>query len=390
MPWNNQSGDKDTGPDKPRGPWGRGPGDSGGSRPDLEAFLRRGQDSLRRFLPSGRFTAGSLAVIALAIFVLWTASGIYFVRPDEVGVVLRFGAVSAISDSGMRYHLPWPIEIAYTPKVKNENKISIGYQTAESGEETSQLSDVVEESHMLTGDENIVDVNFTVYWKIKDAPAFLFNVPAPQESTIKAVAESAMREVVGENQIERIQTSDREPIQIRVRELMQKTLDSYGMGVFVTRVQMQKADPPGEVISAYRDVQAARADQERKRNEAEAYANTIIPQARGAAAHIVQDAEAYRQQVIAEASGQAKRFLSIYTEYRKAPEVTRKRIYLESMSEMLAPANKVIVGDGVKGAIPYFQLPTPQKTQAQSSGPIVRSAPSTQVLTNGGDQGSSQ
>ena len=216
-------------------------------------------------------------------------------RPDEVGVVLRFGAVSAISDSGMRYHLPWPIEIAYTPKVKNENKISIGYQPAESGEETSQLSDVVEESHMLTGDENIVDVNFTVYWKIKDAPAFLFNVPTPQEATIKAVAESAMREVVGENQIERIQTSDREPIQIRVRDLMQKTLDSYHMGVLVTRVQMQKADPPGEVISAYRDVQAARADQERKRNEAEAYANTIIPQARGAAAHIVQDAEAYRQ-----------------------------------------------------------------------------------------------
>jgi membrane protease subunit HflK len=390
MPWNNQSGDKDTDPGKPRGPWGRGPDDKGGSRPDLEEFLRRGQDHLRSFLPSGRFTAGTLAVIAAAIFALWIASGVYFVRPDEVGVVLRFGAVSAISDSGMRYHLPWPIEVAYTPKVKNENKISIGYQPAEAGEETSQLSDVVEESHMLTGDENIVDVNFTVYWKIKDAPAFLFNVPNPQDATIKAVAESAMREVVGENQIERIQTSDREPIQIRVRELMQKTLDSYRMGVFVTRVQMQKADPPGEVIAAYRDVQAARADQERKRNEAEAYANTIIPQARGQAAHIVQDAEAYRQQVIAEAGGQAKRFLSIFAEYKKAPEVTRKRIYLESMSEMLAPANKVIVGDGVKGAIPYFQLPTPQKPQAQQSGPIVRSAPRAQILTNGSDQGAAQ
>jgi membrane protease subunit HflK len=389
MPWNNQSGNKDTGAQKPRGPWSRGP-ESGGSQPDFEEFLRRGQDRLRRFLPSGRFTAGTLAVIAAAIFAIWIFSGVYFVRPDEVGVVLRFGAVSAISESGMRYHWPWPIEIAYTPKVKNENKITIGYQPVESGEQTSQLSDVVEESHMLTGDENIVDVNFTVYWKIKDAPAFLFNVPAPQESTIKAVAESAMREVVGENQIERIQTSDREPIQIRVRDLMQKTLDSYRMGVLVTRVQMQKADPPGEVISAYRDVQAARADQERKRNEAEAYANTIIPQARGEAAHIVQDAEAYRQQVVAEASGQAKRFLSIYAEYKKAPEVTRKRIYLESMSEMLAPANKVIVGEGVKGAIPYYQLPSPQKTQAQPSAPIIRSTPSTQVLTNGGDQGGNQ
>jgi membrane protease subunit HflK len=334
-------------------------------------LLRRGQDRLRDLLPSGRFTAGTLAVIAAAVFALWVASGIYFVRPDEVGVVLRFGAVSAISDSGMRYHLPWPIEVAYTPKVKNENKISIGYQPAESGEEATQLSDVVEESHMLTGDENIVDVNFTVYWKIKDAPAFLFNVPHPQDATIKAVAESAMREVVGENQIERIQTSDREPIQIRVRELMQKTLDSYRMGVFVTRVQMQKADPPGEVISAYRDVQAARADQERKRNEA---------------AHIVQDAEAYRQQVIAEASGQARRFLSVYAEYRKAPEVTRKRIYLESMSDMLGPVNKVIVGDGVKGTIPYFQLPSSQKPQPQSSGSVIRSAP---VITNG-DQGAGQ
>src|SRR5882672_9657298 len=143
MPWNNQSGDKETGPEKPRGPWGHGPENKGGSRLDIEALLRRGQDSLRRFLPSGRLTAGTLGVIALAIFALWIASGVYFVRPDEVGVVLRFGAVSAISDSGMRYHLPWPIEIAYTPKVKNENKISIGYQPAETGEETSQLSDVV-------------------------------------------------------------------------------------------------------------------------------------------------------------------------------------------------------------------------------------------------------
>jgi len=388
MPWTNDSGGKDTGSQKPRGPWGHGPDDGGGSRPDLEEFLRRGQDRLRGFLPSGRFTAGTLGVIAAAIFALWIASGIYFARPDEVGVVLRFGAVSAISDSGMRYHLPWPIEVAYTPKVKNENKISIGYLPAESGEEGSQLSDVVEESHMLTGDENIVDVNFTVYWKIKDAPSFLFNVHNPQEATIKAVAESAMREVVGENQIERIQTSDREPIQIRVRELMQKALDSYHMGVFVTRVQMQKADPPGEVISAYRDVQAARADQERKRNEAEAYANTIIPQARGEAAHIVQDAEAYRQQVIAEAGGQSKRFLSVYAEYRKAPDVTRKRIYLETMSAMLAPMNKVIVGEGVKGAIPYFQLPSPQKSaQSPQANPVIRAAP---VITNGDDQGASQ
>lgn len=382
MPWNNQTGDDGKGPQGPRGPWGQGPSGGGNSnQPDLQEFLRRGQDSLRNLLPSGPFTKGSLTIIGLVILGLWIASGIYFVRPDEEGVVLRFGAVNAISDSGMRYHLPWPIEIAYTPKVRNENKITIGYQPTDSGEEGTQLSDVVEESHMLTGDENIVDINFTVYWKIKDAPAFLFNVPN-QEGAIKAVAESAMREVVGENQIERIQTSEREQIQIRVRDLMQKTLDSYGLGVTLTRVQMLKTDPPAEVIAAYRDVQAARADQDRKRNEAEAYANTIIPQARGQAAHIVQDAEAYRQQVIAEAGGQAKRFLSIYAEYKKAPQVTRKRIYLENMSQILGPMNKVIVDDSVKGIVPYFQLPALQKTLPQQPTPRA----STDAQLQSGDQ----
>jgi modulator of FtsH protease HflK len=386
VPWTNQSGGDGNGPQGPRGPWGQGPSGGGNSRPpDLEEFLRRGRDRLNGFLPSGRFTAGSLTVIGLVILALWIMSGVYFVSPDEEGVVLRFGAVSAISDPGMRYHLPWPIEVAYTPKVRNENKITIGYQPTDSGEEGQPLSDVVEESHMLTGDENIVDINFTVYWKIKDAPAFLFNVPN-QEAAIKAVAESAMREVVGENQIERIQTSEREQIQIRVRDLMQKTLDSYGLGVVLTRVQMLKTDPPAEVIAAYRDVQAARADQDRKRNEAEAYANTIIPQARGKAAHIVQDAEAYRQQVIAEAGGQAKRFSLVYAEYRKAPQVTRKRIYLENLSQILGPMNKVIVDDSVKGVVPYFQLPSLQKTLPPQTAPRTSSGAQVTGNDNSADQ----
>jgi membrane protease subunit HflK len=385
MPWTNQGGGNGSGPTGPRGPWSRGPGggDGGGNAtpPGFEDFLRQGMDRLRGFMPSGGFTARSLAVIAAAIVMLWLMSGIYFVSPDEQGVVLRFGAVSTLTDPGMRYHLPWPIEVAYTPKVKNENKINIGYQSADQAEDAQQAGDVTEESHMLTGDENIVDVNFTVYWKIKDAAEFLFNVPN-QEATIKAVAESAMREVVGESQIERIQTLDREQMQIRVRELMQKAVDLYSMGVTVTRVRMQKADPPADVIAAYRDVQAARADQDRKRNEAEAYANTIIPQARGEAAHIVQDAEAYRLQVIAEASGQAKRFLSVFAEYRKAPEVTRKRIYLENLSQILGPMNKVIVDDSVKGVVPYFQLPSMQKTQPP---PLPSLNGGTAVMNNPGD-----
>jgi membrane protease subunit HflK len=386
MPWNNQTGGNGTGSSGPQGPWGRGQSGGGGVRPpDMEEFLRRGQDRLQRIL-SGRFTSGSLAVAALALLVLWLISGIYFVNTDEEGVVLRFGAVSALAGPGMKYHLPWPIEVAYTPKVTSQNKINIGFTTTETSDDTTQNTDVAEESHMLTGDENIVDVNFTVYWKIKDAPAFLFNV-ANQEATIKAVAESAMREVVGEDEIERIQTSDREQMQIEVRELMQKTLDAYDLGVVITRVQMLKADPPGEVIAAYRDVQAARADQEGKRNEAERYANTIIPQARGQAAHIVQDAQAYRQQVIAEATGQAKRFLAIYAEYKKAPDVTRKRMYLETMSRVFAPMNKVIVDDSAKGVVPYFQLPqmlkgAPAGAFPSQPAPAVQgSAPETVVAT---------
>jgi membrane protease subunit HflK len=382
MPWTNQNGGDGTGPEKPRGPWGQSTSGGGNSRgpSDTPDFLRQVTEWLRHLIPEGPFTTRSLGVVALVVFGLWIASGVYFVRPDEEGVVLRFGAVSAISDSGMRYHFPWPIEVAYTPKVRNENKITIGYQPAEASDEGQQLNDVEAESHMLTGDENIVDINFTVYWKIKDAPAFLFNVPN-QEGAIKAVAESSMREVVGESQIERIQTSEREQIQLRVRDLIQKTLDGYQMGVIVTRVQMLKADPPGEVIASYRDVQRAKADQDSKRNEAEAYANRIIPQARGQAAHIVQDAAAYRQQVIAEAGGQAKRFLSVYAEFKKAPAVTRKRIYLETLSDVLGPMNKVIVDDSAKGVVPYFQLPTmqkpqmPQQAQSRASSGAMLTAP---------------
>jgi len=376
MPWNNQSGGNGTGPSGPQGPWGRGPsgGGGGGVRPpNLEEFLRRGQDRLKSVLPGG-FTSGSLTVAALVVLTIWLLSGIYFVGPDEQGVVVRFGKFVARTAPGPNYHLPWPIETVETPKVTRENQINIGYRFVADNSGNESTEDIEQESLILTGDENIVDVNFTVFWQIKDAAAYLFNVENPYnfpDATIKAVAESAMREAVGENQIDRILTQDREPVQIQVRELMQKALDSYDAGVTITRVQMQKVDPPPEVIGAYRDVQAARADQERARNEAEAYANKIIPEARGQAARIVQQAEGYRQQAIAEATGQAKRFSSVYAEYRKAPDVTRKRMYLETMSRVFAPMNKVIVDDSAKGVVPYFQLPPMLKSsQATQTAPI--------------------
>lgn len=354
MPWTNQSGGSGPGGGGSGGggPWGRPP--SGGP-PDLEELLRRVQQQIRAFLPRG-VGGGGLALLGLGVVVVWLLSGIYSVGADEQGVVLRFGNFVARTGPGINYHLPWPIETALTPKVTRENQIDIGNRRLEEG----QIEEVPEESLMLTGDENIVDVNFTVFWVIKDAAAYLFNVQNP-DAAIKAVAESAMREVVGQNQIEPILTQDREPVQVEVRELMQKALDSYGAGVTITRVQMQKADPPSEVIAAYRDVQAARADQERLRNEGEAYANKVIPEARGLAAKIVQGAEAYKQQVIAEAAGDAKRFLSVYNAYKKAPEVTRRRIYLETLSGIMGETNKIVIDGNVgKGVVPYLPLPALQ------------------------------
>ena len=354
MPWNNQSGGGRPGGGG-RGPWGTGPS-NGGTPPDLEALLRRSQEKLRQVLPKG-FGGGGVLIAGLIVLAVWLASGIYVVDPDEQGVVTRFGAFVGRTTPGINYHLPWPIESVQTPAVTRENQLNIGYRLGNS----EGTRDVPEESLMLTGDENIVDINFTVFWVIKDAAAFLFNVENPDsqlDGTIKAVAESAMREVVGKNQIEPILTQNREPIQTEMAALMQRILDSYGAGVTVTRVQMQKADPPAQVIGSYRDVQAAQTDQDRLRNEAEAYANKVVPEARGQAARIVQQAEGYKQQVTAEAQGEAARFKSVYDEYRKAPDVTRRRIYLDTMRDIFSDMNKVIVDNkGGSGVVPYLPLP---------------------------------
>jgi len=365
MPWNNQTG----GPwgSGPRGPWGSGPQSQGPKPPDLEEFLRRSQDRLRGMMP-GNLGGRGFALIALAVVVLWGFSGFFRVEPDELGVVLRFGQFVREVQPGLNYHLPYPIETALTPQALRVNKIDIGFDLRRG----STMREVPEESLMLTGDENIVDVDFSVLWKVKPNAVgdFLFNVQMP-EGTVKAVAESAMREVIGRSNIQAILTGARQTIETAVQERMQKTLDDYGAGVLVQQVQLQKVDPPTQVIDSFRDVQAARSDQERAQNEAQTYANRVVPEARGRAAKIIQDAEAYREQTVAEAKGQASRFSQVYEQYKKAPDVTRQRIYLETMERVLGGTDKTIIDTGGRsspGVVPYLpltSLPGERATQQQ-------------------------
>ncbi|MGR7997455.1 MULTISPECIES: FtsH protease activity modulator HflK [unclassified Xanthobacter] len=359
MSWKNQSG----GPwgSGPRGPWGSGPQSSGPTPPDIEDLIRRSQDRLRTMMPDAFGFKGVILLVALVI-AGWLLSGFYRVEPDEQGVVLRFGKFVAITQPGLNYHWPYPVETVLTPKVTRVNRIDIGMRVGDDLRRSAAvMRDVPEESLMLTGDENIVDVDFSVFWVISNAEKYLFNVQNP-EGTIKAVAESAMREVIGRTDIQPILTGARQNIETGVQELMQHTLDQYGAGVRVTQVQLQKVDPPAQVIDAFRDVQAARADAERAQNEAQTYANRVLPEARGEASRVENAAQAYRERTVVEARGQAARFLKVFEEYQKAKDVTRERMYLETMERVLGGVDKVLVdpsaarGANGGGVIPVLPL----------------------------------
>ncbi len=376
MPWTNQGGGGPWGSGG-KGPWGSGPQSSGPTPPDLEEILRRGQDRLRRVLPGGNLGGRGFALIVLGVLALWGFSGFFRVEPDELGVVLRFGKQVREVQPGLNYHLPYPIEKVLTPKALRVNKIDIGMRIVDDlrrGGTTTR--DVPEESLMLTGDENIVDVDFSVLWKVKPTGVgeYLFNIQNP-EGTVKAVAESAMREVIGRSEIQPILTGARQTTENAVQELMQRTLDHYGAGILVQQVQLQKVDPPAQVIDAFRDVQAARADLERAVNEAQTYANRVVPEARGRVAQITQAAEAYKQQTVAEATGQTARFLKIFEQYKKAPDVTRERMYLETMERILGGTDKIILdsGGGGSNVVPFLPLneltrPAQPRTQSQGGG----------------------
>ena len=299
------------------------------------------------------FLSGFLIILAI-----WLFSGFYKVNANEQGVVLRFGKWVRTTQPGLHYHLPYPIEIAKTPKVTKVNKTEIGFRTFR---ESKRL--LSEESLMLTGDENIVDINFSVFWVIKDAGKYLFNLRSP-ENSIKAVSESVMREVIGNSRIASVLAEGRKEIELKSIEAIQSVLDIYGSGVQITQLQLQKVDPPDQVIDSFRDVQRARADKEKAINEAIAYRNDIIPKARGEAAQIVQQAEAYKKEIVARSEGDANRFNSILSSYKNNEDVTKNRIYLETLEEILQNANKVIIDTKQgSGVLPYLPLPEIKKKE---------------------------
>lgn len=387
MPWNNQGGGNGGGPwgSPPGGggngggnnPWGRPPGGGGGGQPpggpDLEELLRKGQERFKNLTPGGLGGGKGILLGVLALGVLWGLSGIYRVQPDEQGVVRRFGEYVRTEQPGLRYHLPAPIEMVDTPKVTLVNRLEIGYRSGTDSRRPGG-GDVLDESLMLTGDENIIDIDFTVLWVIKDAGHYLFKIRDPA-NTVKMAAESAMREVIGRTDIQPALTEARQDIEQQTKALLQTMLDEYQSGIEITQVQLQKVDPPAPVVDAFNDVQRARQDRERLRNEAEAYRNDIIPRARGEAEQLIQQASAYREQVVSLAQGDAQRFAQVLSAYNQAPEITARRMYLETMQEVLGGTNKIIIDQGKgSGVVPFLPLneltnQIRQQTPAASAAP---------------------
>jgi membrane protease subunit HflK len=357
MPWSNQSGGGGRrGGGGGGGPWGQGPSGGPHQQPDLEELLKRSQDRLKQVMPGGAGPPGLLVFVAALLGLLVVAYFAFFfiVGVDENGVVLRFGRFDRQVDSGLHFRLPYPIEEVRLAKVRRENITEVGYESPRAGRGVGR--DLPAESLMLTGDENIVVVGFAVRWRINDARKYLFNIQKPDD-TVKEVAESVMREIVGQSDIKPLITEGRAKVEADVKKLMQDVLNYYGAGIAVQQVSILKSEPPAVVIDAFRDVQAAQADKEKYQNEAFAYANKVVPEAKGEAERILLAAQGYRQEAIAQAVGQTARFLKVYEEYKKAPEVTRKRLYLETMERVLGGAEKIILdGKAGQGVVPFLPL----------------------------------
>lgn len=358
MAWDENGGPWGNNNDK--NPWQRKPGGRG-TPPDFEKWFKEQQKKFRKISGSGGTTPNKnlLWLVAAGIFILWLLTGIYQVQNDQQAAILRFGKWSHTTEPGLHYHLPTPIETAL---VRNVTTINVFTNTSEGGENAG------DGSLMLTGDENIADVQFAVYWLINDLEHFLFSARSP-EPTVRAAADSVFREVIAQTPIAQALSEGRADINIKVKDRLQKLVNEYSLGITITQVKLLKVTPPtAEVVDAYLDVQRAKADMERKRNEAEFYRNSIVPVARGEAQKIIQDAEAYKAQVVADAEGDTQRFLSVFNQYKQAPDITKKRLYLKTMQTILEGANKLVTDSkDTRGVLPYLPLPElkgrPQPTE---------------------------
>jgi membrane protease subunit HflK len=389
-PWGSGAGGGNEGPSQPPpgGPPPGGPnrGRPPGGPPDLDQLIAQAQAFIRNLMgdgggngrgPSGPggpgflggfFNSGrGLAILAMAVVALWVASGVYRIQPDEQGVVLRFGAYSTWTPPGLHWHLPWPIETVEKPAVTRINRTEIGFRSGAGGAivETGRDiggRDVLAESLMLTGDENIIDIDVAVFWRIRvgtnSASKFLFTARGP-ETLVRGVAESSMREVIGRTPIQPALTQLRAQIENDVMKQTQLTLDRYDVGVEITQVQLQKVDPPAAVIESFRDVQRAKTDGDRMRNEAESFHNDIVPRARGEAARIAAEAQGVKQASVAQATGQAQRFESVLAAYQQAKDVTLRRMYIDTMTDVLSHAQTLVVDDKLKGLVPFLPLNLP-------------------------------
>ena len=367
MVWSsNNDDDSPWGKSKKKSPNFNGSGDVPPGGGDGDDYLKNLQDRFKKFFPNKN--PASISLIITVLLAIWSLSGFYRVGTDEQGVVTRFGEYVRTTEPGLHYHLPFPIESILKPKVTKVNRIEVGFRTSQTQfTQNSQLRQIPEEALMLTGDENIVDLNFTIFWIINDAKDFLFNVRNP-EITIKSIGESVMREKIGQTPIDPILAEGKSIVEEEVKNKVQTVLDYYQSGVLVTQVQLQKADPPELVIESYRDVQRAKTDEQRLRNEAESYRNDIIPRARGEAERNIQEAEAYKQEVVAKAEGEAQRFLSVYNSYKTSKDVTRERIYLETLEKTLGKIDKVIVDNNAgSGVVPYLPLPELKNKASRNS-----------------------
>ena len=387
MPWSNQGGGGGDGGRKGGGPWSQGPWGSGGGGgkepPDLDEILRRGQDRMRKVMRGGGGGNGGgggglgggvpkpfLFLIAMLLLAGGAFYGFFFrVNPDEQGIVLRFGKFDRWEPSGLHFRWPYPIEEVRLPKVTLQRTIEVGSGRSSSGAPNSGL--------MLTGDGSVVDVRFVVFWRInpdKDPTTgdtgveqYLFNIAQP-ETTVREVAESAMREVVGQSNLQPLLTGGRQKTQEDVQKLMQKTLDYYGAGIKIDQVQLKEVDPPEEVIGSFRAVAAAAQERETLIKQAQTYADQMVPRAHGDADRIIAAAEGYRDQTIAEARGQAGRFLKVYDEYKKAPDVTRERLFLEMQEKVLSGTDKIILDQkSGQGIVPYLPLDQLQKRETEGA-----------------------